>query len=190
MTTSDPRMGEILRDGDRVGIRYVRRLQHPREKVWRALTRSDELRHWFPCDIVGERAAGATIQLPFWPDHVEAYGIDTPVISGRIHVWQPPAVFEWFWDTDHLRWELADDDGATVLTFTTWIGEPQAHGADGGSPDDATGTASAGAGYHTCLDYLERTLDGDRSRSLIDANTTGLEGAYRRRVDAAATSHT
>ena len=33
MTTN--RLGEILRDGDRYGLRYERRLRHPPEKVWR-----------------------------------------------------------------------------------------------------------------------------------------------------------
>lgn len=46
-----------------------------------------------------------------------------------------------------------------AFTLTVWIGEPQAHGAAGGSPDDATGTASAAAGYHVCLDHLEILLD-------------------------------
>ena len=182
MTNITQRLGTILRDDARVGVRYVRHLPHPPEKVWRALTESDQLRHWFPCDIVGERAEGATLQLPFWPDHVEAYGIETPVVPGRVHVWDPPRVFEWSWDTDRLRWELAQEAAATVLTLTVWIGDPQAHGADGGSPDDATGTASAAAGYHVCLDHLELLLDGDAGR-LVDAQADHLQAEYRARVD-------
>lgn len=179
MTTQTDRLGTVLRDSDRVGLRYVRRLAHPREKVWQALTESDQLRHWFPCDIVGDRTTGAPLELPFWPDHVAAYGIEEPVVTGRLHTWDPPRLFEWSWDTDRLRWELEDDGDATILTFTTWIGEPQAHGEDGGSPDDATGTASAAAGYHVCLDHLELLLDEGSARPLVEADTTELQVRYR-----------
>lgn len=178
MSLSTPRLGTVLRDGQRIGLRYVRHLAHPPEKVWRALTESDQLRHWFPADIVGERKNGAELRLPFWPDHVEAYGIETPVVPGRIHAWDPPRLFEWSWDTDHLRWELAPEGGGTILTFTTWIGEPLAHGPDG-SPDDVTGVSRAGAGYHVCLDYLEVLLDEGTARPLVEADASALEAAYR-----------
>lgn len=179
MTTSTDRLGTVLRDDGRVGLRYVRRLRHAPEKVWRALTESEELRHWFPCDIIGERREGAELAVRFWPDHVEAYGIEEPTIPGRLHVWDPPRLFEWSWDTDRLRWELRDDAGDTVLTFTVWIGEPQAHGEDGGSPDDATGTASAAAGYHVCLDYLEVMLDEGAVAPLVNADTYELQSQYQ-----------
>lgn len=181
MTTSTDRLGTVLRDGDQVGLRYVRRLAHRPDKVWRALTESDQLRHWFPSDMVGERRAGAELTLPFWPDHVAAYGIEETVAPGRIHVWDPPRVFEWSWATDRLRWELEDAADGTVLTLTVWIGEPEAHGTGGGSPDEATGTASAATGYHVCLDHLELLLDGRQGR-LVDADTSTLETEYRARV--------
>ncbi|UMG93452.1 SRPBCC domain-containing protein [Nocardioides sp. TF02-7] len=67
MTTETPnaadRTGVLLRDGDRVGLRFERRLAHPPEKVWRALTESEHLRHWFPADIVG----GAPQRRPAHP---------------------------------------------------------------------------------------------------------------------------
>ena len=46
-------LGEIVRDGDLVGLRFVRHYPHPIQRVWRAITESDQLRAWFPCDIVG-----------------------------------------------------------------------------------------------------------------------------------------
>lgn len=182
MTTTSDRLGTVLRDGGTVGLRYVRRLDHGRDKVWRALTESDHLRHWLPCDIVGERVAGAELTLPFWPDHVEEYGIEPASVPGRLHVWDPPRVFEWSWDTDRLRFELtAEGDGATTLTLTVWISDPRGHGVDG-SPDDATGTASAAAGYHVCLDHLEVLLDTGSAGPLAGADSDTLQDQYRAMV--------
>lgn len=145
---TDPTMATLLAADGGVGLRYVRHLAHPPEKVWRAITESEHLQHWLPCDIVGERAEGTEVALPFWPAHVAAYGEEmTPPLAGRITVWDPPSVFEWWWDTDRLRWELEPRDDGTVLTFTTWLG-------DVGHPVEKTA-----AGYHVCLTQLTELLD-------------------------------
>lgn len=166
------RMGELIREGDQIGLRYVRRLAHPRERVWRALTESDQLLAWLPCDIVGERREGAEVELPFWPDHVTAYGdrIDEPLLHGKILTWRPPELFEWTWDTDFLRWELTEEGDGTVLTFTTWIGDPSA--------EDASGTA---AGYHVCLDQLEDLLSGGPAQRLVDVDVAPWVERYAQR---------
>ena len=120
-TDTTARMGTVLQAGGTWVLRYERTLAHPPAKVWSALTESEHLQHWLPCDIRGERRAGAALELPFWPAFVDRYGITEPVLTGRIEVWQPPEVFEWWWDGDRLRWELAPDAAGTRLTFTTWI---------------------------------------------------------------------
>ena len=151
-------------------VRYERHFAHPREKVWRAITESEHLAHWLPCDIVGERRAGATITLPFWPAHVERYGIEAPTLEGRITVWDPPAVFEWWWSSDRLRWELDDVDGETRLRFTTWLG------------DEGAGAADTAAGYHVCLANLATVLDTGTAPPLVDAETGPLEQRYRQLI--------
>jgi uncharacterized protein YndB with AHSA1/START domain len=174
MDTTDPRrprMGTVLQADGTWVLRYERTLAHPRDKVWRALTESEHLQHWLPCDIVGERRAGAAVELPFWPAFVDRYQIEEPVVVGRISVWQPPEVFEWWWDGDRLRWELEEQGAGTRLLFTTWIGDP------------ATG-ADAAAGYHICLDRLEVLLDTGHGAPLED-HPSDLEAAYE---EAATTS--
>jgi uncharacterized protein YndB with AHSA1/START domain len=51
-------------------LRFVRRLAHPPERVWRAITEPDELEAWFPDTIVVERwAVGAPLRVepePGW----------------------------------------------------------------------------------------------------------------------------
>jgi uncharacterized protein YndB with AHSA1/START domain len=175
MGTTDPhadRMGAILHaDGGWV-LRYERTLRHPRPKVWRALTESEHLRHWLPCDIVGERRAGGAVELPFWPDVVDRYQIAQPILRGRIEVWEPPAVFEWWWDEDRLRWELDEHGEGTRLVFTTWVG-------------DAAVGADAAAGYHVCLDRLEVLLDTGRGAPLED-HPMELQERYEAAADALA----
>jgi uncharacterized protein YndB with AHSA1/START domain len=189
--TSD-RLGTVVRDGDRLALRYERRLAHPPERVWRALTESDSLRHWFPADIVGERATGATVQLPFWPEGAQESletlaeaGVDTStldldeVLPGQIRAYEPPRLFELVWgnpegEADVLRFELEPDVAGTRLVFTTWPGEP--------GPMGHAGTA---AGWHACLDGLESLLDngaaGDPDRQAAEE----LRKHYATRIDRA-----
>jgi uncharacterized protein YndB with AHSA1/START domain len=149
-------------------VRFERHLTHPREKVWRAITESEHLVEWMPCDMVGERRAGAAISLPFRADVVERHQIETPILPGRIDVWDPPAVFEWWWDTDRLRFELDEVDGGTRLRFSTWL-----------SPEGDAPAYSAAAGYHVCLAHLAQLLDTGSAPPLIDADTATLEDQYR-----------
>ena len=171
-TTSDAPLGEVLRDGERRGLRFVRHLAHPPETVWRAITESEQLRHWLPCDIVGERREGAALVLPFWPVHVQRYAIpaDQAELTGEIRVWDPPHVFEWTWDVDVLRFELAPSGAETRLVFTTWIGKSEDHDYP---------PASTAAGYHVCLDQLvELVGTGSVRVGLVDRPTKDWEQRY------------
>jgi uncharacterized protein YndB with AHSA1/START domain len=175
------RMGDVLRDGERTGLRYVRRLDHPPEKVWRAITESEHLRHWFPADIVGERRAGAAVLMPFWPEtvqhsaaEIEAAGIDLadPALPGEIRTWEPPRVFELMWGNDEgeadlLRFELEPEGDGTRMVFTTWLGAP-----------GPSGHAGTGAGYHVCLDELEALLDDGPPASPSAPETAELQERY------------
>jgi uncharacterized protein YndB with AHSA1/START domain len=166
MTTDQP-LAQIQSGGDRPALRFERHLAHPPEKVWRALTESDHLQHWMPCDIVGERRQDATIELPFWPDHVERYSIPVASMPGRITVWDPPSVFEWEWATDLVRFELTPDGDGTTLVLSTWLSEA------GGDP------SKTAAGYHVCLDNLAELLDtGSVSTPLVDVPVADLEERY------------
>ena len=159
-------LGEVLRDGDTIGLRYERRLAHPPERVWRALTESDQLQHWFPTDIVGERREGAPLQLPFWPPVVEKHEIADHTLSGRILTWDPPRTFAWMWDRDTLIFELHPIDIGTRLVFTTWV------------VDTTAGVHRTAAGYHVCLDQLVSLVDTDDPPPFIDQETAGYEALY------------
>ena len=53
----DAELGTLTRQGDRWMLTFTRRLAHPREKVWRAVTEPEHLAAWYPQEIVGERRA-------------------------------------------------------------------------------------------------------------------------------------
>ena len=159
-------LGTVLRDGDRIGLRYARDLMHPPEKVWRALTESEHMAAWMACDMVGERRTGAPIELRLWPAIVETAGSDFAVLPGVIRVWDRPNVFEWTWDNDVLRWELSEIDDGTRLIFTTWFAEQD------------TPLSDVGAGYHVWLDALADHLDTGNGTPVAYRDLGPVESRY------------
>jgi uncharacterized protein YndB with AHSA1/START domain len=166
-------VGEVVREEGRVGLRFERHYPHPIERVWSAITESEHVRHWMPCDLVGERREGAEITLPFGRDEVEKYNITEPVLTGRIEIWQPTSVFQWTWDKDVLRFELSPAENGTRLVFTTW---PESQ--------DLEALADSAGGYHLCLAELAVLLDGEVVPSVTDIDTIafGFEKTYRQRL--------
>lgn len=165
MTPRHP-LGKILHDDEGVRLRFERDLSHSPERVWRALTESDQLRHWMPCDLVGPRRAGADLTVPFWDDVAQKYGIAVPVLTGRIVTWDPPRCFAWAWDDELLTFDLTPLDGGTRLTLTVRLGSK------------GPGAVSVGSGYHTCLDQLVALVETDDPPRFIDQDGTRYELAY------------
>ena len=62
--TNEDDLGTLERAGDHSVLRYRRRLSHPPDKVWRALTEDEHLTAWFPTTVEGRRAAGAPCTSP------------------------------------------------------------------------------------------------------------------------------
>jgi uncharacterized protein YndB with AHSA1/START domain len=165
MSTDHP-LGDVLRDGGTIGLRFERDLAHPPERVWRAITESDQLQHWLPVDIVGERRQGAALQLPFWPAVVDKYEIADATSTGRILTWDPPRTFSWMWERDTLIFELHPTDAGTRLVFTTWV------------VDTTAGVDRTAAGYHLCLDQLLTLVDTGTPPPFVDQDPTPYEAAY------------
>ncbi|PJJ53801.1 activator of Hsp90 ATPase-like protein [Mumia flava] len=174
------RLGTISREGDSVVLRYTRDLAHPPEKVWRAITESEHLKAWFPADIIGQRVEGASLRIAFWPeaieqagDEIEASGLDLDdaVLPGTLLTWDPPRVFAFTWDSEHLTFELAPTDAGTRLAVTVRATEP-----------GPRGFASTATGYHVCLDALVASLDGDDADIFDATRIEELEAAYGRLV--------
>jgi uncharacterized protein YndB with AHSA1/START domain len=154
---------------NRPALSFERRLSHPVEVVWRAITDSGELGHWFPSRVeVDELRPGAEMTFTF-----EEMPLDAPTtITGRVTEFDPPRRFAFFWGDDHLRFELEPMPGeeACLLRLTVLL-------------DSREKAARDGAGWHLCLDRLEGLLAGDDGPAVTGASEDwqGLYDEYQRR---------
>jgi uncharacterized protein YndB with AHSA1/START domain len=128
---------EQLDDG-RWQLRFHRTLPYPKEKVWRAITEPDELSHWFPTTIDGERAAGARLRFTFPRGQA-------PPMDGEMLAYEPESFIELRWGPDILRLELRSVEEGTELTLLDVL-------------EERGKAARDGAGWHACLDALEAAL--------------------------------
>ncbi|MGH3448361.1 MAG: SRPBCC domain-containing protein [Nocardioidaceae bacterium] len=62
------------------GLRFERRLAHPPEKVWRAVTDPAQMKHWFPASVETELRAGASMRFSFGED----FDLDGEYADGQI----------------------------------------------------------------------------------------------------------
>jgi uncharacterized protein YndB with AHSA1/START domain len=132
----------------RVELRMERRLAHPPEKVWRALTEPDHLNRWYPFQATElELRVGGRIAFDD--------GTGTTV-EGVVTELDPPRVFAFTQDAsavlqregdNHLRFELRPDGDGCLLVFThTFHDRPHA--------------AANAAGWHACFDALDAVVNG------------------------------
>jgi uncharacterized protein YndB with AHSA1/START domain len=129
-------------------LRMERRLAHPPEKVWRALTEPTHLNQWYPFRVAAlEPRVGGRI--------VFDDGGGTTV-EGRVTELDPPRVFAFTQDPsavlpregeNHLRFELRPDGDGCLLVFTHAF-------------HDRPHAAANAAGWDACLDALEAVVDG------------------------------
>ncbi len=123
----DSELGTLTRQGDRWMLTFTRRLAHPREKVWRAVTEPEHLAAWYPQEIVGERRAGAPLRF------VSSAGDG---FDGQMLIFDPPEVMEFTWGTDRLRIELRADGAGTLLTLIDTFDELGKAARDGAQVPD------------------------------------------------------
>ena len=141
---------ETLDDGRR-RLTFERRLNHPIERVWAALTEPHELEAWLARAEV-DLTTGGRISLEWLNTDEDGNRYENAAATGTITRLDPPHLLEFDNDVHGLlRWELSDAGGATDLTFTSILA----------LPDDVA--ARTQAGWHTHLDFLEEWLaDGTR----------------------------
>jgi uncharacterized protein YndB with AHSA1/START domain len=140
--------GTLVTSGGIAVIAFERRLAHPVDAVWAALTEPDQLPAWLGRGTV-EPWVGGEVSIHTGPaDQSERQR----TIAGRILTWDPPRVLEHEWlqpglDISVVRYELEADAGGSILRLTHR--RSVTPGAFGGR-----------AGWHAYLDRLAAHLDG------------------------------
>jgi uncharacterized protein YndB with AHSA1/START domain len=132
---------EVRKDGEKWTLVLVRDLHHPPAKVWQALTDPAQLREWAPFDADRSLASVGPVRL-------STVGTPTPVISEtRVTRADAPKLLEYRWGDNDIRWQLEPFGDGTRLTL--W------HNIDRGF------ISMGAAGWHICLDVLDRLLAGE-----------------------------
>jgi len=133
------RGAHIQKDGEKWTLILVRELCHSPEKVWQALTDPAELREWAPFDADGSLGTvGATVKLT-------TVGAPTPQVSeSKVTRADAPKLLEYNWGSFDIRWELEPLSTGTRLTLWHNI--------------DRRFISMGAAGWHICLDVLDRLL--------------------------------
>jgi uncharacterized protein YndB with AHSA1/START domain len=142
--------GTLTFEGDYATITFTRRIRHPPERVWSAITEPEELKGWYMTRATVTTGRNASVDFVTGPSHFH--------VSGRILSWDPPRLFEHEWkvaprpelpsgEDSIARWELTRDGNETLLTFTFRRL----------TRDTAIGFAP---GMHAFLDRLEVQLEG------------------------------
>ena len=140
--TPGPASGaRIEKDGENWTLVLVRELRHSPEKVWKALTDPAQLREWAPFEADANLGkAGATVKLT-------TVGAPKPhVTETKVTRADAAKVLEYAWGGNEVRWELETLGGGTRLTLWAKI--------------DRRFISMGAAGWHVCLDVLDRLLDG------------------------------
>jgi uncharacterized protein YndB with AHSA1/START domain len=127
----------LLNDGPRPAVRLERRLPDPPGIVWRALTEREQLRAWFPCDVIvegGNWVPGAAVSFPFPAEVIDM------TLTGEVLEVDEPRLLSFTWGPETLRFELSPlGDGSRLVLIDEL---------------DPSGAARNAAGWDTCLDRL------------------------------------
>ncbi|MBO0688510.1 MAG: SRPBCC family protein [Candidatus Dormibacteraeota bacterium] len=140
--------GTLTVTGAGTTIAFERRLAHPIERVWAALTDPGERARWFGRTTIDPREGGRVETIAEGPPVSETMR----TLIGRILVWDPPHVLEHEWQQTTIgfstvRYELRAEGGETILRLTHHLSS--AAGASGYIP-----------GEHAYLDRLQAHLEG------------------------------
>jgi uncharacterized protein YndB with AHSA1/START domain len=151
---------DVRKEGDKWTLVLVRDLAHPPAKVWQALTDPEHLRAWAPYDSDQNLGAVGTAKLT-------TVGAPTPLVSEtRVTRAEAPEVLELTWGGQHLRWQLEPlGGGGTRLTLCHNI--------------DRRYIAMGAAGWHVCLDVLDRFLVGKPLGRIVGPDAMKFGGWQR-----------
>jgi uncharacterized protein YndB with AHSA1/START domain len=129
----------------RVVLRFRRRIAHPPERVWAALTRPAELIGWWG-EAEVDLTEGGTFVLRWLNTDEQGNRAE---MRATITALDPPRLLETRGDPHGvLRWELRPDGAGTLLSFSSTVDLPDEY------------RAMVLAGWHWHLDALASFIGG------------------------------
>ncbi|MBU8769126.1 SRPBCC family protein [Cytobacillus oceanisediminis] len=123
---------------------FERKLKHPREEIWAMLTDNEQLKKWFPELQAEDLKNDGKFKFDMGDGSFEEM---------KILGYEKPAILEYSWGDDIVRFELNELKGGTELILIEKISEITDH-----TPRDL-------AGWHVCLNVIGRLLDGEKEGS-------------------------
>ncbi len=132
---------EVRKEGEKWTLVLVRDLRHPPAKVWQALTDPTELREWAPFDADRSLASVGPVTLSM------VGAPKTHISETRVTRADAPRLLEYQWGDNDMRWQLEPLGDGTRLTLWAKI--------------DRGFISMGAAGWHICLDVLDRFLAGE-----------------------------
>jgi uncharacterized protein YndB with AHSA1/START domain len=128
-------------------LRFERRLAHPPEKVWRAITEPEHLSRWYPFRVTAmDLRVGGTIHFDDGTMTMDA--VITQLDPPRRFAFSERAPAQLARESEDLvSFELRADGDGCLLIFTHVF-------------HDRPAAASYASGWDFCLDALASTLDG------------------------------
>ena len=114
-------LGNVTVEGEYATLAFERRLPHPPEEVWEAITEAGQLAKWYMTKARIDGRVGGTID--FWAGPSQLH------VTGIILAWDPPHLFEHEWNVEPrpelplgeravIRWEIVEERGESVLKLT------------------------------------------------------------------------
>lgn len=152
---------EVKKDHDKWTLVLVRKLRQPPPMVWQALTDPAELSQWAPFDADRNLAAVGPVTL------ATVGAPKAQVSASTVKRAEAPRLLEYGWGGNDLRWELEPASGGTRLTL--W------HNIDQGF------IAWGAAGWHICLDVLDRLVSGEPIGRIVGGDAMNFQ--WQRLVD-------
>ncbi len=131
--------------GDKYELTLERTFAHPPEKVWRALTESELLNQWFPCEVTGSWEVGGDLKFRFL--HGEDAGLTEEDLIGKVLTADAPNLLEFTWGKYQYKIELAAHEDGCHFLFTEI------------NPNISEGARSA-AGWEMCIENIALIING------------------------------
>jgi len=148
---------DIQNDQEKWTLVLVRELRHPPAKVWTALTDPEHLREWAPFDADRNLGTVGTAKLST---------VGAPhVTEAEVKRAEAPKLLEYNWGDQDMRWELEPLGSGTKLTLWHNI--------------DRRYIAMGAAGWHICIDVLDRFVAGVPIGRIVGPEAMKFEGWQR-----------